>query len=113
MKMILNSKEDCAANIVRALERTSAWRKAITSRWPDDPRNDRAAKRLDQFALDAAHLTDEQWADLQRHYSWTSAKWRDGQNQTARQVGFFHRGGDLDFFVKALADTLSLSSVAA
>jgi hypothetical protein len=37
-KMILNSKEDCVANITRALERKSLWRKAITNRWPDDPR---------------------------------------------------------------------------
>jgi hypothetical protein len=54
MKMILNSKEDCVASITRALERTSLWRKAITGRWPDDPRNMRAAKLLDQLALDAS-----------------------------------------------------------
>ena len=53
MKMILSTKEDCVANITRALERTSLWRKAMTVRWPDDPRNMRAAQKLDQLALDA------------------------------------------------------------
>lgn len=56
--MLLNSKEDCAANITRALERTSLWRKAMTVRWPDDPRNMRAVKKLDQLAPDAADLTE-------------------------------------------------------
>jgi hypothetical protein len=108
--MILNSKEDCAANISRALERTSLWRKAMTVRWRDDPRNMRAAKKLDQLALDAADLTESEWLMLQSHYSWTSEKWRNALNETARQVGFFHRAENISHFVKALVQNLSIHS---
>jgi hypothetical protein len=111
---MLNEKNDCIESIHSVLDRTSTWRKSLTVRWPDDPRNARAAARLDQLAADAANLTDEQWADLKSHYNWASTVWRDTLNQTARQVGFHHRSGDLDYFIKALAHNLSVSkSVAA
>jgi len=44
------------------LERTSVWRKAITANFPNDPRNLRAPKTLDQLAVNVANLTDEQWS---------------------------------------------------
>ena len=86
------------------------WRKAMTIRWPDDPRNVRASKLLDQLALDAADLTDTQWAMLQPYYGWTSETWRNCLNETGRQIGFFHRADNLSHFVKALVQNLSLSS---
>lgn len=112
--MILNSKEDCIECITKVLESASAWRTSLTVRWPADPRNARAAARLDQLAADAPNLTDEQWLELQPFYGWVSETWRGSLNQTARQVGFHHRAGDLASFVKALLQNLSLqSSVAA
>jgi hypothetical protein len=114
MKTISNdNKLDCVESIVRVLERTSAWRKAITINFPDDPRNMRAVNILDQLAIDAANLTDDQWADLRTHFGWASMPWRDSLSQTARQVGFHHRAKDLNSFVSALVQQLSLSSVAA
>lgn len=110
MKMNLNTKEDCIDSITKTLERTAAWRKSTSIRFPDDPRNTRAVERLNQLAADAFNLTDEQWSDLQPWYGWASEEWRNGLNQTARQVGFFHRAGDLAFFVKALLQNLSLTS---
>lgn len=109
-----NDKQECIESISKILERTSAWRKSLTLRWPDDPRNARAAATLIQLAAEAANLTDEQWATLQPHYNWASENWRDSLNQTARQVGFHCRSGDLDYFVRVLAQNLSVSkSVAA
>ncbi|MDH2341549.1 hypothetical protein [Bradyrhizobium sp. SSUT77] len=109
-----NDKEECIESISKTLERASAWRKSLTVRWPDDPRNARAYTRLDQLAADVASLTDDQWATLRCHYNWASESWRDGLNQTARQVGFHHRIGDLDYFIKVLVQNLSVSkSVAA
>jgi hypothetical protein len=94
MKMIMNDKQDCIESIARVLERTSAWRKAISVNFPDDPRNMRAAKTLDQLATDVTNLTDQQWLELKPHFSWASEAWRNGLSQAARQVGFHHRATD-------------------
>lgn len=111
--MILNDKNDCIESIARVLERTSTWRKALTANFPDDPRNMRAAGMLDRLASDVANLTDEQWSDLKLHFSWASPAWRDALSNATRQVGFHHRAKDLNSFVQALVQQLSLSSVAA
>jgi hypothetical protein len=110
MKMKLNDKEDCIESIIKALERTSAWRKALTIRYPDDRRNGRAAKALDNLSREATKLTDEQWSELQTHYGWASEPWRNGLNQAVRQIGFHHRCGDLAVFVKVLLESLAISS---
>lgn len=111
---MLNDKPDCIESITKALKNTSTWRKSLTIRWPDDPRNALASGSLDQLAADAVNLTDEQWSELQAHYGWASETWRNSLNQTARQVGFFHRAGDLASFVRALLHNLPLpSSIAA
>ena len=108
-KQMLNEKHECIAAIVKGCSYTSAWRKALIARWPDDPRNARAAVALDKLAEDAESLTDGQWSELQPYYSWASEAWRNGLNQTTRQAGFHFRG-ELSVFVKALLENLKLSS---
>ncbi|MDH2350869.1 hypothetical protein QCM80_09335 [Bradyrhizobium sp. SSUT112] len=111
---MINDKQDCIESVTKVLERTSVWRKSLVARWPDDPRNARAAARLDQLAADATNMTDDQWTELKSYYGWASESWRDSLNQTARQVGFHHRSGALDYFIKALVQNLSVSkSIAA
>lgn len=112
--MTLNEKNDCVDSIRNAARSTSAWRNSLTVRWPDDPRNARAAAWLDQLAADVVNMTDAQWEDLKPYYSWASEIWRNGLNQSTKQVGFYHRSGDLAFFIEALVQNLPpLSSVAA
>jgi hypothetical protein len=65
--MILNDKQDCIESIIRVLEGTSAWRRTTSARFPDDPRNMRAATTLDKLAVDVANLTDEQWLESKPH----------------------------------------------
>ena len=114
LKMILNDKNDCIESITRALEGSSAWRKAISVGFPDDPRNMRASETLDELAADADNLTDEHWRVLRPYFGgWASETWRSGLSKTARQVGFYHRAKNFDVFVKALAHNLSSLSVAA
>ncbi|WFT94385.1 hypothetical protein QA633_40055 [Bradyrhizobium barranii] len=109
-----NDKQESIESISKTLERTSAWRKSLTVRWPDDPRNARASTRLDQLAADVANLTDDQWTALQPYFNWASENWRDSLSQAARQVGFHNRSGDLDYFIRSLVQNLSVSkSIAA
>jgi hypothetical protein len=112
--MILNDKQDCIESIAKVLEGTSSWRKSLSTRFPDDPRNMRAAKTLDQLAVDVVNLTDEQWSELKPHFGgWASERWRGGLSQTARQVGFHNRAKDVSFFLKVLVQNLSPLSVVA
>jgi hypothetical protein len=107
---MINDKNDAAEYIIRVLEHKSAWRKAITAKFPDDPRNERAADRLDQLAVEAAGMTDDQFAALKPYFGWASVAFRDSLSQVARQIGFHHRGKDFASFVAALVRELSLSS---
>jgi hypothetical protein len=107
---MLNDKEDCIETIIKTLERTSAWRKTLMARWPDDARNGRAVRALDNLSRETAKLTDQQWSELQPHYGGTSEAWRNGLNQAARQVGFHHHCGDLAILVKVLLENLASSS---
>jgi len=111
-KMIPNDKQDCIDSIAKVLERTAAWRKAISVNFPDDPRNMRAAETLEKLAVDVTNLTDEQWFDLKPHFGWASGIWRNGLAQAARSVGFHHRAKDFNFFAKVLVQQLSLSNAA-
>jgi hypothetical protein len=110
---MINSKNDSVEYITRVLEQKSAWRKSITARFPDDPRNKRASDRLDQLAIEAAGMTDEQYDALKPYCGWAFVTFRDTTSQVARQIGFCHRGKDFAAFVAALVHELAKSSVAA
>jgi hypothetical protein len=108
-----DDKNDCVESIVKTLKQTSTWRKSLALRWPDDPRNIRAGDKLDKLAAEAASLTDAQFEDLKPYHA-CEITWRNALHMTTRQVGFHHRAGDLDHFIKVLVQNLSsLSSVAA
>jgi hypothetical protein len=81
--MNLNRKEECASLLSASLSRTSRWRDALHRRYPSDTRNARAAERLLQLADEAANLTDEQWAELERYYNWSSESWVEAVSQPA------------------------------
>jgi hypothetical protein len=111
--MILNdNKQDCIESIVRILERTAEWRKTALARF-DDPRNLKAAETLEQLAVAASGLTDDQWTALKPHYAWASQFWRDDLFQAARLVGFAHKSKGFDAFVRLVLRQMLPASVAA
>jgi predicted aminopeptidase len=99
--------------LARILEKTSAWRRSTAAKFPDDSRNINAAEMLDQLAIDAAHLSDDQWNDLRVHFGWASQTWRDGLIQAARLVGFAHKSKDFDAFMRLVVRQLSPVGLAA
>jgi hypothetical protein len=111
--MILNDTQDCIESFALILEKTSAWRRSTAAQFPGDPRNINAAEMLDQLAIDAANLTDEQWNDLQTHFGWASQTWRDGLVRAARLIGFSHKSKAFDAFIRLVVRQLSPSKVAA
>jgi hypothetical protein len=109
-----DTKNECVESITRALERSSVWRKSLAARFPEDGRNLRAAQTLENLAIDAADMTDEQFTTLSSHYGWASEKWRSALNDTARGIGFHIRTRQFDIFLKALLQRLApVVSVAA
>lgn len=110
---MLNQKQDCIESLCNGLKSTSAWRAATSIRFPDDRRNIKASKALDQLAEEAANLTDEQWSELSSYYGSASQTWVNALNVTARSVGFHHRAGNLDLFITILVQNLIALSVAA
>lgn len=89
----MNDKNECVESITTTLDKTSAWRKSLAIRYPDDAaRNLRAAETLSRLAQEAASLTDEHFAALSPHFNWASERWPSAVNETARGVGFLHPG---------------------
>jgi hypothetical protein len=111
--MILNDKQDCTESIARILEQTSAWRKRTAAKFPGDQRNIKAAEMLDKLAIDVANLTGEQFTDLQPYFGWSSQTWRFALVEAARLVGFAHKSGSFDAFIRLVVRQLSPASVAA
>ena len=104
-----NNKSECIDSVVRMLERTSAWRKAIAPNF-NDPRIGRACQILDKLAVDAVGMSDEQFRLLEEYFAFDSMQWRNGLSQAARQIGFHNRSSDFRSFVRALVHELQLSS---
>ena len=105
---MIDEKDDCVASMAKVLMGTSAWRKGIALSFPDDNRNLRASKTLEKLAAEVTNLSDAQWAELKPHYGgWDSEAWRKGLSATARQIGFYHRAGSVDFLVKVLVKNIS------
>jgi hypothetical protein len=105
-----NSKSECIESIVRAMERSSVWRKSLALRYPDDPRNLRAAETLETLAAEAAAMTEEQWNTLSSQYNWASERWRSALNDTTKGIGFHIRTKQFSVFINALLQRLSLTT---
>src|ERR1700680_3060183 len=108
--MISNSKQYCIDSLSGSLKRTASWRRSLQNRYPD-PRNERAAIRLDQLSIEANNLTDEAWLELQKFYAWDSWIWSDAVSAASRQVEF-RNVNTLPAFVNTLVGILSQSNAA-
>jgi hypothetical protein len=114
MIILDQENEHCLESVKFGLDRTATWRDKTDERYPGDPRNARAAKRLRELAADAAELGEKEWQDLQPYFSkLTLPKWREAIAQTARQIGFYRDAKTFSAFVKLLLATLSQNGLAA
>jgi hypothetical protein len=102
---MINNKQYCIENLSSSLRRSASWRRSLQSRYPD-PRNARAAEKLEQLATEASDLSEEAWQELQKFYNWSSFHWSESVSAVSRHVGF--RNVDtLPAFTKTLVDILS------
>jgi hypothetical protein len=108
--MITNSKNYCIESLSGSLKRTASWRRSLQTRY-NDPRNERAAIRLDQLSHEVNELSDESWVELQKFYAWDSWKWSEAVSQASRQVEF-RNVNTLPALVNTLVGILSQSNAA-
>jgi hypothetical protein len=104
------NKQNCIDSLSGSLTRTANWRRALQTKF-NDPRNERAAVRLDKLASETNGLTDHAWSELQPFYNWSSPTWSEAVSAAARKVGF-HNVNTLPAFVSTLVGILSQPTVA-
>jgi hypothetical protein len=109
--MITNSKSNCINDLSASMSRTANWRRGLLAKF-NDPRNALAAATLDRFADEIGNLSDEDWAELQHFYSWSSTKWSEAVSLASRRVVFQRNVKTMDDYLNQLVGIL-LQSVAA
>jgi hypothetical protein len=109
--IISNNKQNRVYDLSNSILRSEKWRRQLEVKY-HDPRNGRAADRLNQLATEITGLTDEQYAELKPFYNWSSSTWSDAVSATSRFVEF-RNVRTLPEFISSLVGILSQSSVAA
>jgi hypothetical protein len=114
MNLNNDQKLECSESISRVLERSSSWRKTISANF-DESRNLKASETLGLLAIEAANLTDDQWAALKPHFAcgWSSQSWLEALSYSARLVGFAHKPKSLDAFVRLILRQFPPATIAA
>src|SRR4051812_29019762 len=103
-------KSDCLHFITRYLIRASDWRKVQAVRFPDDLRNERAAKELLRLATSAEEIGDHHWQELSRYFDPENEGWRELVSQAARDVAFRSHPQTFEAFVQTILDTVAVSA---
>lgn len=111
--MTINTDNDCFDSIVTHVNRSTIWRRRLQAKFPDDPRNERAADTLAKIATEATGLSQAQWAMLKPFYNWASATWLTALSDAARHIGFQCHARSFDAFVEHLTFILNEQKVAA
>jgi hypothetical protein len=105
------SKSNCIEDMSASIKRSAAWRRNLQAKYPD-PKNGRAADKLDRLASDLKEMNNEDWLALKPFYKWSSGKWSEAVSETSRCVGY--RGVEtVSEFVSHLAGILSQNEIAA
>jgi hypothetical protein len=103
--IISNNKQNCIYDLNSSILRSEKWRRQLEVKY-HDPRNGRAAERLNQLAAEIGDFTDEQFSELKPFYSWSSPTWSEAVSQVSRQVEF-RNVNSLPAFVSTLVGILS------
>jgi hypothetical protein len=109
--IISNNKQNCIYDLSNSIQRSEKWRRQLEVKY-HDPRNGRAAERLNQLAAEISDLTDDQYSELKPFYSWSSPTWSEAVSATSRLVEF-RNVRTLSEFLSSLVGILSQSGVAA
>jgi hypothetical protein len=105
--MTNNNKQSCIDSLSGSFTRSAIWRRGLQGKYPNDPRNGRAAETLDKLASESNDLTDEAWSELKPYFNWASGTWSDAVSLASRRVEFQRNVKTLPAYVNQLVGILS------
>jgi len=110
--MTINSKQSCQDNLCGSFTRSAIWRRGLQAKYPNDPRNGRAAETLEKLAGETNDLTDEAWESLKPYFNWSCGRWADAVSLASRRVEFQRNVNTLPSYVNQLVGILSEQNAA-
>jgi hypothetical protein len=105
--MTINSKQSCMDSLCGSFARSAIWRRGLKGKYPNDPRNGRAAETLDRLAAETNDLSDEAWSELKPYFNWSCGRWSDAVSLASRRVEFQRNVTTLPAYVNQLVGILS------
>jgi hypothetical protein len=106
----VTSKNDCFDYFTRSLIRTSEWRRTQAARFPNDFRNDRAAKALWQLASADAGIDDEQWRLLSPFFNPKDDRFHEIVSRCSRDVGFRSNPESFADYIETIVEAVAVSA---
>ena len=98
-------------DVTASLRRTAGWRRELCKKFPNDNRNELAAKKLEELANVVPTVGDDYWSELMPYYA-NFSTWADAVSQASRHVEF-RNVKTLPAFVNDLVCILAEQHVAA
>jgi hypothetical protein len=106
----LERKDFCTESLRKTIVRTRDWRLGLKSRYPEDPRLDKAAATLDKISTQVGELSDEAWLAIEPHFDWCSSSWANAVSLAARRVEYSHEVRTFSQFVNTLISILRVAA---
>src|ERR1700676_870104 len=104
---MINNKQSCIDSLCGSFTRSTIWRRGLQAKYPNDPRNGKAAETLDRLAEETNDLTDEAWLQLKAYFNLSCPRWSDAVSLASRRVEFQRNIRTLPAYVNHLAEILA------
>jgi hypothetical protein len=105
-EIMTSTKEDFQHYCSNRFIESSAWRRIKTKKFPDDPRNARAAQRLLELESQI-EIPDDVWETIEPFYSEYDTRFLAAVTDTNRDVGFRKHPRDFAAWLENLHSNLT------
>ena len=99
-------KQACARYLAQRFRGSSDWRRCQSAKFPNDPRNPKAQRRLLELEAEIA-IPDSSWEKLSPHYNEFDSHWLAAVSDTNRDVGFRRHPRDFAEYLENLLANLA------
>jgi hypothetical protein len=98
-------KQACARYLAQRFRGSSDWRRCQSAKFPNDPRNPKAQRRLLELASEV-DIPDHLWTSIAPYYNETESHWLAAVSDTNRDVGFRRHPRDFAEYLQNLLANL-------
>ena len=99
-------KQACARYLTQRFRGSSDWRRCQSAKFPNDPRNPKAQRRLFELASEV-DIPDHIWTSIAPHYNEFDSHWLAAVSDTNRDVGFRRHPRDFAEYLQNLLTNLA------